>query len=659
MVILLSAACIIMYIILPFCEECITSILPQIVCLALLFIVTAQAALANPSYPYQRGDEGQQYGKFKQEAISRYAMKNGLTLAHPPVFEGYTTKFVFAGAPAGVKECTLKATNFAKAFFSDPNFSAAKVLRMRWHSPASEAGHAWAYDFDLTKDANNHLILSTGWTSGNVPFCEPPKVGELPGSNVDLGSLQPDLSISNESTVSTQPIYVQKPEHKTISDFETISTSETAKTTNTFTNRPVADKWALVVGVGKFADSSIPPLKYAAKDAQDFADFLVKEQHFAADHVRVLTDEKATQREILSEIGNKYLPRVVRADDLVVLFYSSHGSPADKDIRSENFLVAYDTDKMDLWATGISMQELTRILRERVLANRILLVMDACHSGGGANGAKDAESVANFNVRKIELGEGQCIVSSSDEKEKSWESRRYQNGVFTHCLIDGLRREAGLSRAVLRAKNAVLDEVQADQAAQQNPVMNQKNWTGSDIVLSAVPSAPRVMPDSVKALLAMASLRGQTTELSNTTVPPAPRPSNEQTDFGPYLADLSRRIKRAWFPEQNTSSNVGVQIRIAQGGTLTSTKVLNSSSLSAEGSAVHAIENAAPFRPLPSGAETVGIKVWFRRDVSNTSAFAVELDPSNPSSYIDPRPTKTEYIQAPAPPSFPPSFRRF
>ncbi|NJL72095.1 MAG: caspase family protein [Candidatus Competibacteraceae bacterium] len=73
-------------------------------------------------------------------------------------------------------------------------------------------------------------------------------------------------------------------------------------------NRPIADKWALIVGIGNFADSKIPKLKYATKDARDFYNYLVKDAHFKPDHVRVLLDETATQRRIVSELGSRGLP---------------------------------------------------------------------------------------------------------------------------------------------------------------------------------------------------------------------------------------------------------------------------------------------------------------------------------------------------------------
>lgn len=83
---------------------------------------------------------------------------------------------------------------------------------------------------------------------------------------------------------------------------------------------PVGDKWALVIGVSQFKNQNIPLLKFAAKDASDFANYLVKDAHFAPDHVKVLTNEQATQKHIMSELGSKWLPHVATPDDLVVIF---------------------------------------------------------------------------------------------------------------------------------------------------------------------------------------------------------------------------------------------------------------------------------------------------------------------------------------------------
>lgn len=88
---------------------------------------------------------------------------------------------------------------------------------------------------------------------------------------------------------------------------------------------------------------------------------------------------------------------------------------------------------------------------------------------------------------------------------------------------------------------------------------------------------------------------------------PGGRPSvaaQADVDFGPYMADLQRRIKRAWFPPKgNESKRVVVVFKVHTGGELSNLRIDRSSGLAiADQAALKAVENAAPFRPLPAGA---------------------------------------------------------
>lgn len=159
-----------------------------------------------------------------------------------------------------------------------------------------------------------------------------------------------------------------------------IAAAETAM----ITDLPVRDKWALSIGISNFAKPELN-LKYAAKDAVDFSNFLVHDEKFAPDHVKVLTDKNATRKSILDALGKDWLGKQAHPDDLVVIYISSHGSMAKTEAGGTNFLVAYDTEDDALLSTGIPMQWLTQIIKEQVHSNRIVLIMDVCHSGSVAN----------------------------------------------------------------------------------------------------------------------------------------------------------------------------------------------------------------------------------------------------------------------------------
>ncbi len=270
-----------------------------------------------------------------------------------------------------------------------------------------------------------------------------------------------------------------------------ISLSSQAQAAPSDPNRPIHDKWALIIGISKFKDNTLN-LKYSAKDAQDFADFLVKEGNFASNHVKVLVDEKATRENILDCIGDRFLPRVTHADDLVLIYISSHGSPDAMDIGGVNYIIANDTDKNRLYSTGIAMQDLARIVK-RVRSDRVLLLLDACHSGAASVvDQKGLVRTGNINAEEIAQGTGQLVLCSSGTNEVSWESKRYANSVFTHHLMSALKQRGNttkLKEAFTTLKDTVETEVRRDRGVEQIPVLKGQ-WLGDELMVAVPPSHP-------------------------------------------------------------------------------------------------------------------------------------------------------------------------
>lgn len=257
-------------------------------------------------------------------------------------------------------------------------------------------------------------------------------------------------------------------------------------------NKPIRDKWAVVIGIDKFKDKRIPSLQYASKDARDFAAYLIKEGNFAADHVLLLTNEEATENAIQRAVGDDWLPRRVLEDDVVLVFASTHGSPKEMDVAGENFLVAYDTDVDNLFSSAIELQDLATTIRRRTACDRVIVMLDACNSGAAEAGGKGFSRSQNFDVGSI-AGEGTIVISSSRANEKSWESKRYQNGVFTHNLMSALKCKGPgtkLSEAYAALRDLVAQEVQFDRRAPQNPDMKMR-WNGTELAMMAPPTRPR------------------------------------------------------------------------------------------------------------------------------------------------------------------------
>ena len=295
---------------------------------------------------------------------------------------------------------------------------------------------------------------------------------------------------------------------------------------------PLKDKWALCIGISNFKDSTIN-LKYAAKDATDFRNFLISTEHFQPDHVKLLTDAAATRANIVGQLSDQWLGKVAKAEDLVIVYVSSHGSTAMEEANSVNFLVPYDGNRNNLLLNGIPMQWLNQIMKEEVRSARVMLILDVCHSGaaagaqevthrsgvdadvsrrgsGGAGGtgnaAENVEAVGAgesdgkggkgiarvdaFDIGKVTIGTGQIVLCSSMPDQVSWESKEYPNSVFTRRLIEGLQSHGHattLTQAYSWMHDKVQEEVLRDRGEIQSPVIK-KAWGGADLVPSAVPA---------------------------------------------------------------------------------------------------------------------------------------------------------------------------
>lgn len=85
-------------------------------------------------------------------------------------------------------------------------------------------------------------------------------------------------------------------------------------------------------------------------------------------------------------------------------------------------------------------------------------------------------------------------------------------------------------------------------------------------------------------------------------------------DLEPYMKDLQRRIKKHWFPPKGSKfKRVVVIFTVSSDGALSDLRIDGSSGVAtADSAALKAVEDAAPFRPLPAGApESVPVTFTF------------------------------------------------
>ena len=197
--------------------------------------------------------------------------------------------------------------------------------------------------------------------------------------------------------------------------------------------------YALVVGVSRYKDQGLPPLRVADQDAKAFGDFLkTQDRLFQEAHITYLLNEKATKAEI-----EKYLyytlPKAGK-DDTVVLFLSGHGR-FDPMRPKEFFFLPYDAENEYIAATGVKMSGLDFL--NGVNAEKVLLIADACHAGGFSQ-MKPKASIPSLELflKEAKNSSGKAIITSSKDGQLSWELPGQANSVFTYHLLEGLKGKA-------------------------------------------------------------------------------------------------------------------------------------------------------------------------------------------------------------------------
>jgi hypothetical protein len=274
----------------------------------------------------------------------------------------------------------------------------------------------------------------------------------------------------------------------------------------------VREKWALVVGISRFKYNPDKNLKYAAKDAQDFADVLCDEKYgrFKSNNVKVILNEEATLENIRTGLG--WLRENAKKEDLVIIYFSSHGSPREMDPSGVSFIVAHDTtleSKAKLFATSLEMIYLVHIINQGIKAQRTVLFLDTCFSGDAVQktGAKSLDSepekrssdIGTYSgaLKALRSGMGRAVIASSRADQVSWEDNVFRNSIFTYHLLEALRQESGTHKLdqifayVSRQVSASAEK----KGHTQTPVMDKSDKAG-EIIIGVVPSSAQAPRDA-------------------------------------------------------------------------------------------------------------------------------------------------------------------
>lgn len=263
---------------------------------------------------------------------------------------------------------------------------------------------------------------------------------------------------------------------------------------------------ALVIATGHYVDPTLAKLRAPGRDAADLATVLEDAAVGGFEVETVLDAPAESLRRQIAQFCTRIGPH-----DLALVYLSCHGVLDD---RGRLYYATADTDRALLSATAMPSAWLNEQL-EDCRSRRQILVLDCCHSGAFAKGAKGEGELA---LRDRFEGRGRVVLTGSRGTEYSFEHDDVVgdsvSSVFTSALVEGLRSgEADRDGDGLITIGELYDyayEAVRTKEARQTPTL----WTygaEGDLLVAHSPRGPIVkpapLPEDLVALLESARPR--------------------------------------------------------------------------------------------------------------------------------------------------------
>ncbi len=203
----------------------------------------------------------------------------------------------------------------------------------------------------------------------------------------------------------------------------------------------------LAIGIDKFGDKARGlQLNYAAEDAHDVASALLESQKSAPSKASLYADvsltylpnDKAYHTAILDALDGmaKSMATNGSGQDVAVILVSSHGEMID----GQFYLIPYDFDagsQNRSTTSAVSASEFAKKVQALASHGKVLLLLDACHSGAVGAGGWATDPDAKVLQDAMDM-ENVTVLTSSKKNELSEELPAWKHGALAQAFLDAL-----------------------------------------------------------------------------------------------------------------------------------------------------------------------------------------------------------------------------
>ena len=250
----------------------------------------------------------------------------------------------------------------------------------------------------------------------------------------------------------------------------------------------------LAIGVDKFGDKAGDlHLDYAAKDAHDVAAAILESQKgrpgkaslYADVDLQYLPNDEADSAAVLDAL-DAMAQRMAKSEpgqDVAVILVSSHGEMID----GQFYLIPYGFDAGSQGRSiksAVSATEFAKKVGALATQGKVLLLLDACHSGaiGAQAWAKDPDAKVLQDAMDLE---NVTVLTSSKKNELSEELPEWKHGAMAEAFLDALKGAADAQGIVKLSAltDAMENEVQSLTKGKQHLGMH-VNFSGDLFMVS-------------------------------------------------------------------------------------------------------------------------------------------------------------------------------
>ncbi len=256
--------------------------------------------------------------------------------------------------------------------------------------------------------------------------------------------------------------------------------------------------YLVVIASEKFKNNKYD-LAYAEKDATDIANNMANSKSFNSVQIKKLFNQSFTVDSINNL--NKFFSKA-GVNDVVMVFFAGHGY---LDTDMSYYFPTYYTDFSDPKINSVAYKNFEKIFQQ-IKPLRKLMFIDACFSGevdedqilieGDNNNKKDstravrlagsmfAQSTALEMSKAVfsdlRQNSGATIISSAGGTEAAFEGEKWNNGLFTYCLLNGMKNYKADSNndkkiTLSELQKFVAEEVNRLSEGKQSPTYRMEN----------------------------------------------------------------------------------------------------------------------------------------------------------------------------------------